>query len=1138
MKGWNFSRKTATLWSAILLVGLALSGCSAEFSDQKCDTAQDCFPGEICSSDGLCLPGDGVQDAGEDISSDDIISDDAIGNDVGNDVGDDVGNDTVTPSEIITVKVSPGTADVAKGRTVPLIATALDADGNEVSDALFDWESSDTAIATVSDDGQVTGVELGDATITVSSQSNPELTATSEISVITGSVARVAVEPATTDLEEFGELQLSATAYDDEDFELTDVTFTWTVDPDTSASIDSATGLVTANAYDSANNTVTVTANAEGTEGSATLTIVQGTVDSVEITNAANDQDFSVEEGATLELIATAFDNDGNALGERTATWTSSDEAAATVDTDGVVTGVAEGTTTITADIDGVQATQDVTVTTTDTNTAPVADAGDSPQNGQAGVVINLDATGSSDAEDDFSDLTFAWAFTENPNSDSLDDATSATPSFTPSDLGQYILEVTVTDTGGLSDTASVTYNIAPASGNADPVADAGSDVTIDMGTSTTLAGTATDAEDDNTSLDTAWTIAGPDTDIAQLSDATSLTAEFTPSVDGTFTLTLTVTDSDGATATDDVVITVDPVSGNTDPVAEAGPNQTVTVNTTVTLDGTGSTDVEDDASSTPLTYEWSSSGNPSGGVDTLDDPNSPTPSFTPTFVGTYGFDLEVTDSQGASSIDFVVITVTAVSTNTDPVANAGSDINGDAGTVVNLDGSGSTDVEDDASSTPLGYAWTFTTNPNGDSLSDANTATPSFTPSASGQYVVELTVTDSDGATDTDSVTINVAPASTNADPVADAGTDQNVQTGTVVTLDATGSTDAEDDLSDLTFAWAFTTDPSSGADSLDDATSSTPSFTPSVVGTYILELTVTDSDGATDTDTISVIVTPISTNAAPTANAGTDSTITFGDSVTLAGSGTDVEDDLAGTPLSYAWTIAGPDTDTNQLSDATSATAEFTPSVEGEFTLTLTVTDSDSATGTDDIVITVDPVAPAADCLIISEYVEGSSNNKALEIYNCGTSDIDLTDYHYCLEQNDNDISTDGCSQSYDLSGSLAADETLVLCNNQSDSGIINSCDIQTGTMAFNGDDRIVLFEDGGTPNGDYDSATDTIIDVFGELGNRNNAYSGQTYDRCDFTPWLGVGAFTVTNYYTELAEDTFSGLGVAPTAGCPAP
>ncbi|AWV90429.1 Ig-like domain-containing protein [Bradymonas sediminis] len=1028
MKAWQLGKRTATIWCASLLLGLVFTGCSAEFNDQKCETEQDCFHGEVCSSDGVCVPDSSDLDAGdEDVTPDDV------GNDISEDVEEDtVDSDTDVTPQIASVQLSPGAADVAPGRTVQLTVTALDKDGNELPDEEFTWTSSDASIATVDANGAVTGVALGEVVVRVTSDFNPNLSATSTITVVEASVARVEIDPVTADVLEGETLQFSATAYDDEDAELPDATFVWSVDPTSAASIDE-NGLLTAGAYDVAANTATVTVSAEGVDATATVTILQVPVDSIVVTNPDGDQTFSVEEGATLQLTATPFDADSNELLDRDATYSSDDETVATVDEDGLVTGVAAGTANITVTIGGVTETIEVTVTEPAVVQPPVADAG-ADRVVNLGETVTVDASTSSDP--DGRALTFTWELTSVPGGSStlLDNSTGVQATFDPDTAGDYVVKLTVENDGGETDTATVTITA-----NAAPVAQAAN--------------------------------------VSQTS------------------------------------------------FGQAG--------VTVYLDGAGSTDLEDDAAGTPLSYAWVFSADPNGDAATMLDPSSPTPSFTPSDSGTYIVDLTVTDSNGAFDTASVTINVRPVSANNAPVADAGAAQTVDVNTAVTLDASASTDEE--TAFGDLEFAWAITTDPSAgaDTLSDANTAMPTFTPTVAGDYVFEVTVTDSNGATDTASVTVTVEAGNA---PVVDAGADASITMGGSHTL-AGSATDVEDDASStaLTIAWTIA-GPNTDSTQLDDPSSLTAVFTPAQSGVYILTLTATDSDSNVSSDSVTITVAPAVTNTAPTANAGADDTLELGGTITLAGSGTDPEDDLLGTALTYAWTIeaSSPSTDIAQLSDASIADPVFEPTATGDYTLTLTVTDSGSLSDSDSVVITVTPAAPATDCLIISEYVEGSSNNKAVEFYNCGTTPVDLTDYHYCLEQNEKSIAN-GCQQKYNLSGTLAVNDTLVLCNNSANAEIKASCDVETGTIAFNGDDRIILFKDGGTPDGDYQSATDTIIDVFGELGNQNNAYADKTFDRCNFTPWMGVGTFTVSDFYSQLPNNTASGLGVPPTEGC---
>lgn len=179
-----------------------------------------------------------------------------------------------------------------------------------------------------------------------------------------------------------------------------------------------------------------------------------------------------------------------------------------------------------------------------------------------------------------------------------------------------------------------------------------------------------------------------------------------------------------------------------------------------------------------------------------------------------------------------------------------------------------------------------------------------------------------------------------------------------------------------------------------------------------------------------------------------------------------------------------------------------------------------------------TVTVSALPSECLIISEVVEGASFNKAVEIYNCGSSDFDMTGTTLCQVNGANT----NCSSTLDLAGTLVAGEVYVICNSQlSDK---SACDIDSGVTSFNGDDRLILFTELGGVSGEYDTGTDTLRDAFGEFATQpgSSIWSNDTFDRCNFTPYDGVSAFDVDDYFTKEGQDTFSGLGVAPTSGCP--
>jgi hypothetical protein len=200
----------------------------------------------------------------------------------------------------------------------------------------------------------------------------------------------------------------------------------------------------------------------------------------------------------------------------------------------------------------------------------------------------------------------------------------------------------------------------------------------------------------------------------------------------------------------------------NHPPVANAGPDQTVSEGTLVTLDGTGSSDPDGDL----LAYEWTA---PAG--ITLSSTSAAQPTFVAPDVGpegqTFVFTLVVRDPSGAMSApDSVSVTVTNVN---QAQGNPGPNRSVPENTLVTLDGSGSSDPDGD----PITFQWIA---PPGITLDDATSATPSFTsPSVGPAGTVlrfTLLVRDSLGAVSTPA-TVDIKVTNVNHPPVANAGED-----------------------------------------------------------------------------------------------------------------------------------------------------------------------------------------------------------------------------------------------------------------------------------------------------------------------------------------------------------------------------
>ena len=191
---------------------------------------------------------------------------------------------------------------------------------------------------------------------------------------------------------------------------------------------------------------------------------------------------------------------------------------------------------------------------------------------------------------------------------------------------------------------------------------------------------------------------------------------------------------------------------------------------------------------------------------------------------------------------------------NSAPVAHAGPDQNIPTGSVVTLNGSASTDPNGDT----LTYTWSFTSKPAGSTafLSNAHAANPTFTADLDGAYTIALIVNDGKVNSAADSVTITAATG--NSAPVANAGPDQNVTTGTVVALDGSASSDANSD--PLTYTWSFTSKPLTSTATLSNANVVNPTFTADKDGVYTLSLVVNDGTVNSAADTVTITATTVS--------------------------------------------------------------------------------------------------------------------------------------------------------------------------------------------------------------------------------------------------------------------------------------
>lgn len=288
----------------------------------------------------------------------------------------------------------------------------------------------------------------------------------------------------------------------------------------------------------------------------------------------------------------------------------------------------------------------------------------------------------------------------------------------------------------------------------------------------------------------------------------------------------------------------------NTPPVANAGTDQTVFPGTEVALDGSNSTDPDGDFT---LKYHWTISYKPEGSNAVLSNPDIVNPVLVTDKVGDYVIDLIVTDSfNEPSKADSVIISTV----NSQPVANAGVDqsviLHGSA---IELNGGGSHDPDGDA----VSYKWSFTRKPvdSKTTLNNDSVINPVFIADAHGTYELELVVTDTYGfVSKPDTVVVSF----NNLAPVAKAGDDQHVFTGTPVTLNGDKSSDPN--LDGLNYRWILVSAPEGSTAIISNAKTMLAGFVPDAEGTYVIGLVV--DDNLVDSEMDNMMVTAIKIDSA----------------------------------------------------------------------------------------------------------------------------------------------------------------------------------------------------------------------------------------------------------------------------------
>jgi uncharacterized protein YjdB len=402
-------------------------------------------------------------------------------------------------SPVASVTITPSTATVYQGSMITLVATPRDQNGRLVEGDVT-WGSSDNTKATVSQDGEVTGVGTGTVVITATAESK---TASATVAVLGPPASSVQISVPSSTLLVGVEMQATATPVDESGQPISGKTIAWQSANPSVATVNN-TGVVKG----INEGEVNISAIVDGMFASQRIAVKGRTPTAISITPGSP----SVTVGQQAQLVAKVLDQKGVEMTGQPIAWSSANAGVASISSSGVLSGIAAGSTTISVTSGTLSATAAATVVN-----APVASVRVSPSSTTltAGGSTTLTAEALDGSGNVLAGRAVSWS-SQSP----IVATVNSSGVLTAVAGGSTTINATIE---GKSGSVAVTVNTAPQTPVA-AVAVSLSKTTLNVGETSQASATLTDAAGKTlTGRQVTWS--SLDTSVAKVSSAGLVTA-------------------------------------------------------------------------------------------------------------------------------------------------------------------------------------------------------------------------------------------------------------------------------------------------------------------------------------------------------------------------------------------------------------------------------------------------------------------------------------------------------------------------------------------------------------------------------------------------------------------------------------